>query len=252
MLWKEGCLAAGNYGGRISLLTCRKQNFKRLSPGSLTQTHTHTPPPCVCLLSLPPPWLLTHSLLQWTSSEQLQSVCVCVCVPPEATHWIVPMTSVASSSGPHLSSRSSRLHDPDHQKEGKGTPLRQDISLYIQVSLSSSKSSWWLLSDSVAIYLSSFPFWESSDAIWFSRDGSKDIRFGRSHSLITKTHNPSASCANIQVGNTCLRRLKCDPHYVDHFLKNHFWSTSKKSPWKLQSPLFFWVVHIWLPFCFTG
>lgn len=138
MLWKEGCLAAGNYGGRISLLTCRKQNFKRLSPGSLTQTHTHTPPPCVS--SLPAPTLTPHTLS--ITVNFIRAAPVCVRVPPEATHWIVSMTSVASSFGPRLSSHSSRLRDPDHQEEGKGTLLRQDVSLYIQVSSSSSKSSW--------------------------------------------------------------------------------------------------------------
>lgn len=146
-------MAAGNYGGRISLLTCRKQNFKRLSPGSLTQTHTHSTP--LCLLSLPPPWLLTHTLLQWTSSAL-----ACVCVPPEATWWIVSMTSVALSFGPRPSSliyfrTPLALVAPAIIR--KGSLLQWDVSIHIQVSSPSSpsKSSWWLLSDACAIHLSS-------------------------------------------------------------------------------------------------
>ena len=122
-----------------SLAGNRILNGCLLAP-SHRHTHIHHPP--VCVFSPCPHPDSSHTLYYSELHQSNSSLCVCVCVPPEATHWIVPMTSVASSSGPHLSSRSSRLHDPDHQKEGKGTPLRQDISLYIQVSLSSSKSSW--------------------------------------------------------------------------------------------------------------
>lgn len=87
-------LAAGNYGGRISLLTCRKQNFKRLSPGSLTQTHRHTHhPPCVFA---PCPHPDSSHTLGYSELHQCISG-VRVCVPPEATTRIVLMTSVAFS-----------------------------------------------------------------------------------------------------------------------------------------------------------
>ena len=46
-------MAAGNYGGRISLLTCRKQNFKRLSPGSRSHTQTHAPTQILALFTQP-------------------------------------------------------------------------------------------------------------------------------------------------------------------------------------------------------
>lgn len=72
-------LAAGNYGGRISLLTCRKQNFKRLSPGSLTQTHRHPPLPPVSLL--PAPTLTPHTLSVTVNFISASPVCVCVCAP---------------------------------------------------------------------------------------------------------------------------------------------------------------------------
>lgn len=73
-------LAAGNYGGRISLLTCRKQNFKRLSPGSLTQTHRHTHhPPCV-FAPCPHPDS-SHTLGYSELHQCISGVRVCVCAP---------------------------------------------------------------------------------------------------------------------------------------------------------------------------
>ena len=111
-------MAAGNYGGRISLLTCRKQNFKRLSPGSLTQTHTHqharthththslTPYTHHAFSPCPHPDS-SHTLYYIELHQTSSSVCVCVCVPPEATWWIISMTLVALSFGPHLLSHSS-------------------------------------------------------------------------------------------------------------------------------------------------
>lgn len=125
-------MAAGNYGGRISLLTCRKQNFKRLSPGSLTCTHTyarthrHTTPLCVCLLSLPP--ALTPHTLHITVNfirTALACVCVgacacaCVHVPQRPTHWSVSMTSAASICGPHLSSAPTIPLRPDGSDNDK-------------------------------------------------------------------------------------------------------------------------------------
>ena len=126
-----------------SLAGNRILNGCLLAP-SHRHTRIHHPPVCV-FSPCPHPdssHTLYYSELHQSNSSVCVCVCVCVCVPPEAMHRIVSMTSVASSFGPHLSSHSSRLRDPDRQEEEKGTPPRQDVSLYIQVSSSSSKSSW--------------------------------------------------------------------------------------------------------------
>lgn len=93
MLRKEGCFGCG--GIMEAGLASSLAGNRILNGCLLALMQTHTPSP-----ALPAPHLTRHTLVQSTSSGLL--LCVCVCVPPEATQRITLLIGLIHSNHGHF------------------------------------------------------------------------------------------------------------------------------------------------------